>query len=238
MSITAPAYSAATGTHVFTARNAAGQWWNGTAFVDYNAANIATYAIAAVVKGNGNFRGTLPDDTAEYSLHLRAGAALIADDPVMDVREVQAAVSGGVGALTPEQEAKIDEIIAMLQSDAPTSGGAQQYMTRTIINGDTYGGGGRPFLVTRNRSASWPLDLSQWDWSITFVQHPENQNAGVTLTGTVAVSVATGDARCLEVTLTLNDLTVALGRHAYHVRGANGSDRWSVELGIADVLAG
>jgi hypothetical protein len=93
MSITVDAYSPVSGTHVFTARNAAGQWWrtDTSVFETYNATNIATYAITATSKGLGWYQGTLPDLSIAYDLRLRAGASLATTDAVIWTGDTAAA---------------------------------------------------------------------------------------------------------------------------------------------------
>lgn len=83
MAITVDAYSAASGTHYFTAKNASGQWWNGTAFEAYNAANWTTYAITATSTGNGWYSASLSDSAKVYELRLRAGGSAATTDAVL-----------------------------------------------------------------------------------------------------------------------------------------------------------
>lgn len=84
MAQTVRAFSPATGTHVFTARNGSGQWWNGSAFENYNASNIATYAIAATSNGGGEYRASISDNAVSYDLRLRVGGSLATTDAVID----------------------------------------------------------------------------------------------------------------------------------------------------------
>lgn len=103
MSITADAYSAATGTHKFTARNAAGAWWrtDTSVFETYNAANIAVYGITATSTGGGWYQGTLPDLTVTIGLRLLAGASLATTDPTVwtDTTALPRAAAGASGGL-------------------------------------------------------------------------------------------------------------------------------------------
>jgi hypothetical protein len=85
MAKTVHLFSPVTGTHVFTARNASGQWWNGSAFETYNASNIATYAIAATVTGGGWYKAILDDAATTWDLRLRVGGSLATTDPTVDV---------------------------------------------------------------------------------------------------------------------------------------------------------
>lgn len=146
------------------------------------------------------------------------------------------ATMGDVGGLTTEQEAKIDDIMAALQTDPPIVGGALQFQNRKIVRGDTYGAGGRDLSVTRHRAAEWPTDLSGWTWTFTSSLAPENTNSGDALTGTVSVSVATGEARSLTVALNSTS-TTAVGQHVYRVSGTKSGNRWTVELGQITVIA-
>jgi hypothetical protein len=130
---------------------------------------------------------------------------------------------------------KLNQILDLLQTDPPTQTGEQQYRARKIIRGDSYGPGARPFGVSRHRSASWPLDLSAWSWAITFAKDPKNDADGGTLAGSVGVTVATGESRSLEITITSDTSAAAVGRHVYAIRGTRDGLHWSPELGVVDV---
>ncbi len=84
MAKTVKAYSPASGTVVFTAHNASGQYWNGTAFANYSAGSIATYAIAATSLGGGWYSASIDDLATSYDLRLRVGGSLATTDPVVD----------------------------------------------------------------------------------------------------------------------------------------------------------
>jgi hypothetical protein len=144
--------------------------------------------------------------------------------------------SGGTGFDLDSIEARLIEIGGLLTTDPPTQTGSQQYRARKVVRGDSYSPTTRPFEVSRHRSASWPLDLSQWAWAFTARKHAENEAEGISFTGTVAVTTATGDSRGLTVTITSDTGEAALGRHEYAVHGTKDGQRWSPELGVIDVI--
>lgn len=59
----------------FFCRNAAAQWWNGTAYEDFNVANYATYRIAATESpaDSGLYEAAQPSGAVVFELRLRAG---------------------------------------------------------------------------------------------------------------------------------------------------------------------
>jgi hypothetical protein len=64
--------------HDFYASDAAGQVWNGAAFVAWSDADFASYRIAATQAGaSGRFTATAPSDTVSYEMRAR-GATLAA----------------------------------------------------------------------------------------------------------------------------------------------------------------
>ena len=97
MAQTVKAYSPASGTVVFTAHSATGQYWNGSAFATYSAGSIASYAIAATSLGGGWYSASLDDAATSYDLRLRAGGSLATTDPVVDAYAV-VPLSQGTGA--------------------------------------------------------------------------------------------------------------------------------------------
>lgn len=70
----------------FFARNSIGQWWNGSAFETYNAANLVTYRIAATESpaNSGNYQAADPTGAVEFELRLRAstlGSSVVVAGP-------------------------------------------------------------------------------------------------------------------------------------------------------------
>ena len=58
--------------HDFYCYNAAGQVWNGSAFVNWSDADYATYRVTATQLGtSGRFQGTAPAGTFSYELRER-----------------------------------------------------------------------------------------------------------------------------------------------------------------------
>lgn len=146
---------------------------------------------------------------------------------------------GAVTAEVGELEAKQDQLIALFQSGLPDVGPGQQRGARRVVKGDTYSATGRQSLVTKHKNADWPTDLSEWTWAFTASKHPDNENDGDALAGSVDVVTATGDSRGLRINHTkAQTLAAAVGRHLYAVRGTNSGDSsivWTVELGVVDV---
>ena len=99
MSITASAPYAAAG-KVFTAHNAADQFWNGTAYENYNASNVASYSITPTDNG-GSCTASIPDTAVRYRLRLSTAFTTILWNE---------AVQKSSG-LTTEQAAKINRIV-------------------------------------------------------------------------------------------------------------------------------
>lgn len=146
---------------------------------------------------------------------------------------------GAVTAEVGELEAKQDQLIALFQSGLPDVGPGQQRGARRVVKGDTYSSTGRQLLITKHKNADWPTDLSEWTWAFTASKHPDNENDGDALAGSVDVVTATGDSRGLRINHTkAQTLAAAVGRHLYAVRGTNDEDDslvWTVELGVVDV---
>lgn len=88
MSVNQSAYSPATGTHYFNALNGSGQWWNGSAFENYNAANWASYVITANSAGSGWYSAAFDDNTEFIGLRYQSGASPATTDPIMFTGDV------------------------------------------------------------------------------------------------------------------------------------------------------
>lgn len=90
-------------THDFFCFNAAGQVWNGSAFVNWNAADFASYRVAATEDpGSGTFKATPPAGTYRFELRER-GATLALSHKVWSEtgpRETWTVVSDSTTALT------------------------------------------------------------------------------------------------------------------------------------------
>lgn len=90
--------------------NSSGNYWNGSAFEAYTAANYPTYAVTMTEQGaSGVYTATFPSGitssgTYEYFVHLRAGAAPAQGDLVANTGKVDwtgsASVSASASAMT------------------------------------------------------------------------------------------------------------------------------------------
>lgn len=75
-------------------RNSVGQIWNGAAFVAYNTANIATYAIAATEQGtaSGYYTATMPAAVAgSYNVigKQQVGGSVAESDPTVSTGSIE-----------------------------------------------------------------------------------------------------------------------------------------------------
>lgn len=113
---------------------------------------------------------------------------------------------------------------------------AQQFAEREIVKGNSYGTGGRSFLVTIQDGAEWPTTPSAWTWTLTADKHPDNLASGsASFTGSGTGS-GTGTSRAVDVTLSAATTgAAAVGLYAHSLRGTSGSDVWTIELGLLNV---
>jgi len=128
MAQTVKAYSPASGTVVFTAHNAIGQYWNGSAFATYSAGSIASYAIAATSLGGGWYSASLDNAATSYDLRLRAGGSLATTDPVVDAYSVIPITAGtGTGQIDLET-GRVKPADSSLDPATPTADFAAQFI--------------------------------------------------------------------------------------------------------------
>lgn len=231
--------SSLSGTHYWRAWKS-GKIYNGSAFVDFNTPDYAAYAIAATSAGLGNFTGTVDADTDFAELVKQSASSPAAGDSVAWILEVGSA--GGTGAPTAEQNANA----VWTRHGRTLDGGVrvvnetQQFEQRTIVRGNSYGSDARSLTFTRDPLAVWPADLSDgWTWTFTAKKHSTNKKTSSpeSFTGTVSVTVATGDDQQMEVTLLSADITAAVGDYNIAIRGAKtGAKNWDAVLGTMRVL--
>lgn len=213
-------------------------------------------AVAMTETGTtGYYSADVASPANRYAVYQQAGASPAATDVAVGVIAVvvtadlvDAPNSNAVGVIqaglaTSEQvsatDSKQDQLIALFQSGLPDVGPGQQRGARRVVKGDTYSATGRQSLVTKHKNADWPTDLSEWTWAFTASKHPDNENDGDALAGSVDVVTATGDSRGLRINHTkAQTLAAAVGRHLYAVRGTNSGDSsvvWTVEMGVVEV---
>lgn len=102
--------TASSGTLYARLKNASGQWWNGSAFETYSAANWSTYVIAMTEEGSSNvYFATFPSGitssgTYEYFVHRSVSGTPIEGDVVVNTGKVDwtgsVSVSASTGAMT------------------------------------------------------------------------------------------------------------------------------------------
>lgn len=126
----------------FFCRNATAQWWNGSAFEAYNAANIATYRIAATESpaSSGLYEATEPTGTVEFELRVRA--ATLADSYIV-------AGPATINTDIADIKAKTDLLgTGTVMLSAPVSGDGE--LLELILDTD--------YLAANGRALEWTFD--------------------------------------------------------------------------------
>lgn len=124
------------------------EWWNGSAYVAFNAANIADYAIALTeLTGTGMYVAAHPSPgTPSSSIFVKiAGASLVASDFITGVRSTQTygadeldatAIRAAIGLASANldtQLSTIDTVVDTILADTGTDGVALSSATLQSI---------------------------------------------------------------------------------------------------------
>lgn len=216
-----------------------GSWATATGFSTHSAADVWAVGVRTITSVSGltidaniaTWLGTAPLPLTSQRVQADANVTL-------DQTDLDYLLANGVAqqSTLTDVQASADQLVSLFNQGIPEVRPGQQYGSRRVMRGDTYGGdGGREIRISKSPNADWPTDLSDYEWAFTAEPLADNENDGTAPMFDVEVAVATGASRAL-ILLAESDATegFAIDRHSYSVIGTHTDSgaKWTAEKGV------